>query len=289
MTATSWRSDSPPARNDRGSARFIAASLAATALMFACQGALAQSGDDMRRFGVSNDAPEWNRAHVPAVDSSAQATRGRRADDVQFGFAASTVSSGASIAGAMRCDGGTLDLNRTELDELHEHAAERRYHRDSVARGMTIAECVVSDMRDATVRAGSKLVVIVRAHLDEMDLPQAHPDSTVLWIDVLRDDSEMSRNADGKAALMSVLDNAREHCATFAVRAHQLRPRSLVERWDSYQEALLPLGSACADATTDDARGVQRIVLRVRYAGSATIGLHSVAISETSRAGIMPE
>lgn len=258
----------------------IAAALAALALILACSEALAQPADELRRIGVVDDTPLWNRQAAPSIEADDERETPRPEDIVTFGFAAQAVSSVAPMSGGMRCDGGTLDLNPHELDDMREYAAERRYHRDSVVRYMTIAVCVVSDRRDVSVRANGSQAIVVKAHLDEMDLPMAHPDSTVLWIDVLPHHIAGERpRDDGHEASSLAPGNTQERCTTYAIRARQLRPQSLAERWDRYQEVVLPLDAACSAAATGDGHHFV-----VRYAGNATIGLHSLSIRQTSDA-----
>jgi hypothetical protein len=149
----------------------------------------------------------------------------------------------------LRDDVGTPALNRSERDALGNAATEQRYHRDSVEHGVTIAE--VSPRADvrAFAPAPARLEVVISAHLDELDLPRAPADSTVLWVDI----------------------ESPTGSATHAIRVRDLMRRTTVERFEHYQTVSLPLG------------GVRALTIRVRFAGNATVGVREIKLAQVTQ------
>jgi hypothetical protein len=209
----------------------------------------------------------------PANDATGEtAERSKEHSLITLSFLPETDAHDIPAARFATLAGGTIDVNDTELDRLNNRAAERRYVRDSVPAGMTIAEGILVDASNASImrpltRAGTLELVLI-GHLEELDVPQAHPDSVMLWIDVDRDGVR----------------------STHAIRARDLMRRSPAESFDRYQQAVVRLDATDAGIDRDVAAPVvgahvalvSMPAVRVRFAGTATVALNSMELRVAS-------
>jgi hypothetical protein len=157
------------------------------------------------------------------------------------------VSSGPRFA---LITGGRDDFNRYERDDVGNYARERRYVRDSVARGAVIADGALVPV--AMIGGAARGVIVVTGHLEEAEVPKAGTEEIALWIDVC--------------------DAARDTCVTLAVRIAELRPRGSYERYERYQSLAVAFDLSSAMTASDAFR------IRVRYAGAASLALRSLTV-----------
>ncbi|HVK40263.1 MAG TPA: hypothetical protein VNA88_17155 [Candidatus Kapabacteria bacterium] len=192
-------------------------------------------------------------AAQPVVPTAATPDNEQTLPCVVLCFVADSVAPGPLAARFARLAGGSHSLNDAEHDRWRNYAAEQRYERDSVPAGATIAEGIVFDESDGQSRAaglfgGGAIELVLVGHLEEAEMPQAHPDSTVLWVDVVY------------AGVLS----------TYAIRARELLPRSPSERHERYQQVRVRLDSIHGDPA------LPRV--RVRFAGAATVALNRMEL-----------
>jgi hypothetical protein len=146
--------------------------------------------------------------------------------------------------------GGSDDLNRHECDAHGNYARERRYDRDSVPAGFVVAEWRILDDALTMSPATGPVDLIVRGHLEELDVPSAHPDSVVLTVEA-RGGGAASRHS---------------------IRAGDLARRTATESHGRYQIATVRL-----DGTVRQ--------VRVVFAGSASVAIESVSMQSRSEGG----
>ena len=142
--------------------------------------------------------------------------------------------------------GGSDDLNRHERDTRGNYSLERRYDRDSVPAGFVVAEWRTLDDALMLSPATGSVDLVVRGHLEELDVPSAHPDSVVLTVEILSD-AGSSRSA---------------------ILAKDLARPSTTEFHDRYQSVLLNAGD----------HGTLRAI-RVRFTAAATVAIQTVEFS----------
>ena len=146
--------------------------------------------------------------------------------------------------------GGTDDLNRHERDARGDYSLERRYDRDSVPAGFVVAEWRILDEALSMPPAMGPVDLVVRGHLEELDVSSAHPDSGVLTVES-HSDVGMSRHT---------------------IRAKDLARRTVTESHGRDQIATVRL-----DGTVSQ--------VRVVFAGSASVAIESVGIQSRSEGG----
>ena len=146
--------------------------------------------------------------------------------------------------------GGVDDLNREERDERGNYALERRYDRDSVPAGFVLAEWRMQEDALMSSAAPGRLEIVVRGHLEGLDLPSAHPDSVVLSVEA-HSDAGVSRHT---------------------IRARDLARRTVTETHGRYQIATVRL-----DGTVRQ--------VRVVFAGSASVAIESVSVQSRNEGG----
>jgi hypothetical protein len=146
--------------------------------------------------------------------------------------------------------GGSDDLNRHERDAHGNYAHERRYDRDSVPAGFVVAEWRTLDDALMLSPATGPVDLVVRGHLEELDVPSAHPDSVVLTVEA-RGGGAASRHS---------------------IRAGDLARRTVTETHGRYQIATVRL-----DGTVRQ--------VRVVFAGSASVAIESVGMQSRSKGG----
>jgi hypothetical protein len=146
--------------------------------------------------------------------------------------------------------GGSDDLNRHERDAHGNYAHERRYDRDSVPAGFVVAEWRTLDDALMLSPATGPVDLVVRGHLEELDVPSAHPDSVVLTVE---SQSEVG-------------------LSHHSIRARDLARRTVTETHGRYQIATVRL-----DGTVRQ--------VRVVFAGSASVAIESVGMQSRSKGG----
>lgn len=173
--------------------------------------------------------------------------------------------------------GGSVDSNPYERDEWGGFAIEQRYDRDSVGAGAVIADRLMLDDVTMAWISNGPIVIELKGHRDESDVPQAHPDSTVLWIDLFVARSPLGSPANATQA------NGSRPCATLAIAGRDLFRPSPAQHYERYQSVILPFdagdcfGIATSHVATD-ATSSAIMNIRLRFAGAATIALRSLSI-----------
>jgi hypothetical protein len=163
-------------------------------------------------------------------------------------IAAQEVSASSTIR--LPLIGGSDDLNRHERDAHGNYARERRYDRDSVPAGFVVAEWRILDDALTMSPATGPVDLIVRGHLEELDVPSAHPDSVVLTVES-QSEVGLSRHS---------------------IRARDLARLTVTETHGRYQIATVRL-----DGTVRQ--------VRVVFAGSASVAIESVSVQSRNEGG----
>ena len=166
------------------------------------------------------------------------------ARDAEFSFVG---GEGASTTRFDALVGGSVVLNRFELDAVGNVAAERRYDRDSIAPGAVVADGAIVGLTGA-----SRGTIAVTGNLEEADHPQPGADEIVLWIDLY--------------------DTAGKALETVGVRARDLRPRGVYERYEELQSVALPFDLTRARDIPHELR------IRVRFAATASVALSTLTV-----------
>jgi hypothetical protein len=203
----------------------------------------------------------------PVVPTNDVSDEEQKLPCVVLSFVADSVAPGPLAARFARFAGGSHSLNDAERDGWGNYAAEQRYERDSVPADATIAEGIVFDESDGPSRpaglfGGGAIELALVGHLEEAEMPQAHPDTTVLWVDVERSGVR----------------------STFAIRARDLLRRNTSEQYKRYQRAAMRVDAVGGDAVASLTEALSDMpVVRVRFAGTATVALRQLELQSEAR------